>query len=311
MPRIARRVVCGLSLVMATFSPTRAFVSVDLPTFGRPTNVTKPDLPSTAASHDRSPFFETRTSPVRGGTTRISPVRGERPTAVSAASSCLAAFDEHRRDPATAPAGRAAGHDEAAVLGRRARLRHAAESLAEKPADRVDVLVVEFDAEQVADFVEPEARADPVAARLELGDLVRARIVLVGDLADQLFDEVLERDEARDAAVLVDDEADVHGVALHLLQQRLGLHRLRHEHRGSRDPADRRVAPTRLVAEAELHEILQVEDADDVVGVVVDDRDARDRPSRGRSPSPRGSMPRHPPSPCRCAGPSPRGRTCR
>ena len=31
-----------------------------------------------------------------------------------------------------------------------------------------------------------------------------------------------------------------------------------------------------LVAEAELHEVLEVEHADDVVGVVVDDRDARD-----------------------------------
>ena len=79
-----------------------------------------------------------------------------------------------------------------------------------------------------------------------------------------------------DAAVLVDDEADVDGVALHLLQQRLGLHRLGHEHGRARDAADRRVAPARLVAEPELDEILQVQDADDVVGVVVDDRDARD-----------------------------------
>ena len=106
MPRIARRVVCGLSLVMATFSPTSAFVSVDLPTFGRPTNVTKPERPSTcserrsdpsarslidrlgtSSGHCRSPFFDTRTSPVRGGTTRISLVRGARPNAASAASS--------------------------------------------------------------------------------------------------------------------------------------------------------------------------------------------------------------------------------
>ena len=30
------RVVWGLGETIATFSPTRAFVSVDLPTFGRP-----------------------------------------------------------------------------------------------------------------------------------------------------------------------------------------------------------------------------------------------------------------------------------
>lgn len=42
MPRIARRVVCGFSLVIAIFSPTSALVSVDFPTFGRPTKVTNP-----------------------------------------------------------------------------------------------------------------------------------------------------------------------------------------------------------------------------------------------------------------------------
>jgi hypothetical protein len=39
---MARRVVCGFDEVMATFSPTRALVSVDLPTLGRPTNETNP-----------------------------------------------------------------------------------------------------------------------------------------------------------------------------------------------------------------------------------------------------------------------------
>jgi hypothetical protein len=42
MPRMACRVVCGLGLVMATFCPTSALVSVDLPTLGRPTKETKP-----------------------------------------------------------------------------------------------------------------------------------------------------------------------------------------------------------------------------------------------------------------------------
>jgi hypothetical protein len=46
MPRIARRVVCGRLLVMATLVPTRAFISVDLPTLGRPAKHAKPDLNS-------------------------------------------------------------------------------------------------------------------------------------------------------------------------------------------------------------------------------------------------------------------------
>ena len=44
MPRITRLVVCGRLLVIATLAPTRALVSVDLPTFGRPTRHAKPDL---------------------------------------------------------------------------------------------------------------------------------------------------------------------------------------------------------------------------------------------------------------------------
>mgnify|MGYP002835176114 CR=1 FL=1 len=40
--RIVRRVVCGRSDVIATLDPTIAFISVDFPAFGRPTNVAKP-----------------------------------------------------------------------------------------------------------------------------------------------------------------------------------------------------------------------------------------------------------------------------
>ena len=42
-PRIARRVVCGLSETIATLRPTIALTSVDLPTLGRPASATKPD----------------------------------------------------------------------------------------------------------------------------------------------------------------------------------------------------------------------------------------------------------------------------
>ena len=69
---------------------------------------------------------------------------------------------------------------------------------------------------------------------------------------------------------------DVHGVAVHLLQKGLGLHRLGNEDRRSGDAADRSIPPARLIAEAELHEVLEVEHPDDVVRVVVDDRNARD-----------------------------------
>ena len=57
MPRITRRVVCGRLLVIATFAPTRAFINVDFPTFGRPVKQAKPErkparAPASAASCD-------------------------------------------------------------------------------------------------------------------------------------------------------------------------------------------------------------------------------------------------------------------
>src|SRR5579862_7141074 len=44
MPKMRRRVVCGLSETIATLPPQIAFTSVDLPTFGRPATATIPDF---------------------------------------------------------------------------------------------------------------------------------------------------------------------------------------------------------------------------------------------------------------------------
>ena len=44
-------------------------------------------------------------------------------------------------------------------------------------------------------------------------------VVLVGDLADDLLEHVLDGDQAGGAAVLVDDDADVLALGLHLPQQ--------------------------------------------------------------------------------------------
>src|SRR5947209_18592620 len=44
MPKMRRRVVCGLSETIATLPPHSALTSVDFPTFGRPATATKPDL---------------------------------------------------------------------------------------------------------------------------------------------------------------------------------------------------------------------------------------------------------------------------
>src|SRR6202012_1997749 len=46
MPVMRWRVVCALRDVILTFWPTNAFISVDLPTFGRPTIATMPQRKS-------------------------------------------------------------------------------------------------------------------------------------------------------------------------------------------------------------------------------------------------------------------------
>ena len=55
MPRTARLVVCGLSEVIAIFSPTIALSRVDLPAFGRPTKQAKPAWCTGAAAATGGP----------------------------------------------------------------------------------------------------------------------------------------------------------------------------------------------------------------------------------------------------------------
>ena len=54
-----------------------------------------------------------------------------------------------------------------------------------------------------------------------------ARIVLVADLADDLLDQVLERDDAVEASELVDDDGDLEADFAQLGQQRVEFHRRR------------------------------------------------------------------------------------
>ena len=63
IPRIARLVVCGRLLVIATLVPTRAFIRVDLPTFGRPTKQAKPDRNSGWPAPASGPDAAVRVAP--------------------------------------------------------------------------------------------------------------------------------------------------------------------------------------------------------------------------------------------------------
>ena len=88
--------------------------------------------------------------------------------------------------------------------------------------------------------------------------------MLVADLADDLLDEVLEGDDARRAAVLVDDDGELHAALAQLEQQRVEPQRLGHEHRRHHQRRHRHVgAPV----EGHGDGLLDVHDAVDVVPV--------------------------------------------
>ncbi len=62
-------------------------------------------------------------------------------------------------------------------------------------------------------LMRPETTTTPSACAITAWLL---EVELVADLADQLLEHVLEGDEPRGAAVLVDDDGEVHVLGLHL-----------------------------------------------------------------------------------------------
>ena len=95
-PRIARRVVCGLSETIATLRPTMPLTSVDLPTFGRPASATKPArvVPAVALTSVSSSACSASISP--SSVSWSMPVRCSAPwtTASRRSSVCVGADDD-------------------------------------------------------------------------------------------------------------------------------------------------------------------------------------------------------------------------
>ncbi|OQC37728.1 MAG: hypothetical protein BWX64_01949 [Acidobacteria bacterium ADurb.Bin051] len=113
-----------------------------------------------------------------------------------------------------------------------------------------------------------------VVDRAAIGEQLPRRgllVVLVGDLADDLLDQVLDRHQPRGAAVLVDHDRHLLPPGLELAQQlaeRLGL---RHEE--GRLGERRRLADRLRRTERREH-VADVEDADDPVDRIDEERDA-------------------------------------
>ncbi len=129
------------------------------------------------------------------------------------------------------------------------------------------------DVEQLVDLVDAEAGVDPVVAvgqRLDVGLLA---VVLVGDLPDDLLQQVLQGDQAGGAAVLVDHDHHVALAQAHLAQALGGPHRLGHVGGRAQDVGQGLVGLA--VVEAPEH-VLGVGQAHHLVDGAVVDRDARE-----------------------------------
>ena len=107
--------------------------------------------------------------------------------------------------------------------------RRAAELAEDDAADRVVILVRELAVEALVELLDRQAALDAVAIRPEAHDRGVLGIELVVDLADDLLEQILERDEAGDRAVLVDDDRHVALLAPDLGQQVAEALRLGHE----------------------------------------------------------------------------------
>ena len=153
-----------------------------------------------------------------------------------------------------------------------ARLRDAAEQVGHKPRDRIVVALGQVHAGQVGDLVD---RGRAVHGEFVLADpenLFRLVVVLVLDVAEDRFDQVLQRDEARRAAVFVDDHGDLDAPLLQLAEKLAAFFRFGDEVGRAHHVAQADEVRHGLADVGE--KILDVADAGDRVDVLAVDRQA-------------------------------------
>ena len=117
---------------------------------------------------------------------------------------------------------------------------------------------------------------------IEPGYLGSGGVVLVVDLTHDLLEHVLDGDDSRGAAVLVDDDRHVRASRLHVLEQLIDLLAVRDHEGRSHERLDRLGLLRVAAVEDPSHDVLEINDADDIVGVLADDRDAREARSQAQ-----------------------------
>ena len=151
----------------------------------------------------------------------------------------------------------------------------AAEQAEDEARHRVVVLDREVGAEALVEVVDRERPVDLDRVLVHLLDRLIGEVELVLDLADDLLQQILKRDDALHLAVLVDDDRHVLVRAAELGQERREILRLGDDVRRPDDVLDLHLRHTALSHRVE--QIAHVEDADDVVERPPVDRIARER----------------------------------
>ena len=144
-------------------------------------------------------------------------------------------------------------------------------TLQHQAGDGVVVLVVgQLDAGQVLHLVGTQQAGERPAAVAQLAGVLAAPVVLVGDVADDLLDDVLERDDAGVPAVLVEHDGHLEAVLAQQREQRVEAQRVGHHDRLDHQVLDPGGRP---LGQGQRDGVLDVHGADDVL-VLVEHREA-------------------------------------
>ena len=110
-------------------------------------------------------------------------------------------------------------HAQAVDVDALADRRHSAEVRHQEAADRLEPFALDLDAQALRDFVDVHFAVEHEPAATLVDDRLRLHVVLVPDLADDLLEHVLDRDQSGRAAVFVDDNRDLRLLPLELFEQ--------------------------------------------------------------------------------------------
>src|SRR5918994_2726693 len=141
--------------------------------------------------------------------------------------------------------------------------RQALHVLVDEPAEGSEVIVLlETKLQRVPDILDRQAAVRQQDVRGDKLEERALRVVLILDLADDLFEDVLDRDQPGRAAVLVGDDGDVDVLPLELCEHVAQALRLRHDD-GRTDQVEQWDAAG--TADYEPQQVFGVEDAEHVV----------------------------------------------